>query len=126
MTEAPRNLVLVVEDDEENQVAISMALEMEGYSVITAGHGAEALQILDDIAGRCCLILVDLTMPVMSGYEFRERQQADAALAAIPVVLLSAGEGLRGKADDMHVAGSIAKPVSLDELLSAVAMYRRR
>lgn len=125
MIESGRNLVVVVEDDEENQLAISMALEMEGYEVMTAANGAEALELLPEVADRCVLVLLDLTMPIMSGYEFRERQRRDERLAHIPVVLLSAGEGLRGKADDMHLAGCVAKPVSLDDLLAAVATHRR-
>lgn len=125
MSVNPRNLVLVVEDDEENQLAISMALELEGYEVVTAGHGAVALELLADLAERCCLILLDLTMPTMSGYEFRERQMAMDGLRDIPVVLLSAGEGLDGKATEMQVAACVAKPVGLDDLLATVATHRR-
>ncbi len=109
--------VLVVDDDRDICEVVQTVLELEGYAVVTAGDGAEALARLR--AGvRPCLIILDLMMPNMNGMQFREQQQ-DPELRAIPVVVLS-GDGRAGmKAATLGVEG-LRKPVELDVLLDAV------
>jgi CheY-like chemotaxis protein len=114
--------VLVVDDDADIRETVSLILEDEGYDVASAGDGASALAELRD-GPRPGLILLDLMMPVMDGWQFREAQLSDPSLAAIPVVVLSADAGLRDKAD--YFGGAyLAKPVNIDALLDAVASYR--
>jgi CheY-like chemotaxis protein len=98
-------------------------LEDEGYRVSTATNGMEALTYLRQEVDRPSLILLDLGMPVMTGWEFREEQLGDATLADIPVVVLSATIDLQSKAAALQVAGCLDKPVTIDALLSMVEQY---
>jgi CheY-like chemotaxis protein len=81
--------ILVVDDDADIRGAISELLAEEGYEVVCAGNGEEALaQLAAPLAPSA--ILLDLTMPVMDGWTFRRRQRMDPRLAAIPTVVISA------------------------------------
>lgn len=114
--------VLVVDDDPYIREALAEVLEDEGYPVVTAGDGEEAL----DRLGRSSppsLILLDLRMPGMSGWELRRRLLAEPRLAGIPVVLLSADSRLEEAQAVLGAAGSLRKPPSLDELLAAVGRF---
>ncbi len=111
-----RASVLVVEDDRDIRECMADALEMEGYAVACAQHGREALDQLRR-GLRPDLILLDLLMPVMSGWEFRQAQLADPLLAGIPVVIVSASSPGAAARPDRH----LPKPFGIDELLSLVA-----
>lgn len=115
--------ILVVDDDKAIREALEMVLEDEGYAVASAANGREALELLRASGGLPALILLDLMMPVMNGWEFREEQQRSAALAAIPVVVLSADSDVTRKAAALGVAASLNKPVHLDVLLDVVSAY---
>jgi CheY-like chemotaxis protein len=112
--------VMVVDDDYDIRTVVGELLRLEGYRVLEARDGSDALGRLDD-AGKPDLILLDLTMPRMNGLEFRQRQQADPRLAGIPVVLMSAMPGLGGTAAKVGAAGYLSKPVRLPALLRTVA-----
>lgn len=116
-SEAPT--VLLVEDDGDVRDAVADTLEEAGYRVWPARHGLEALTALRERALRPCLILLDLMMPVMDGWQFREEQARDPALAAIPVVALSAHGGL----EKLPAAGHLRKPVELRALIDTVARF---
>jgi CheY-like chemotaxis protein len=117
-----RPRILLVEDDDEIRQALSDVLEEQGYSVEEARNGREALELLrDHEAPR--LILLDLMMPVMDGWEFRHAQLGDPLLARIPVVVLSAMTNLRARGADLHAAECLAKPVDVAYLLEAVSRY---
>jgi len=113
--EEPR--VLIVEDDDSAREALSDCLEMEGFTVASARNGKEALDYLHS-SPLPKIILLDLYMPVMTGWEFREAQKKDAAIAHIPVVVVTAfGSGITKQIDAdviMH------KPLDLDRLLSVI------
>lgn len=111
--------VLVVDDDPYIREALSEVLADEGYPVDTARDGEEALERLGH-APRPSLILLDLRMPGMSGWELRRRLLADPILARIPVVLLSADSQLKEAQAVLGAAGSLRKPPSLDDLLDTV------
>ena len=81
--------ILIVEDDRHELRALSEFLERKGYSVIEAQNGREALDDLRNGAA-VSLVLLDLSMPVMDGWEFLKRQNNDPAIADIPVVALTA------------------------------------
>src|SRR3712207_6404701 len=90
--------LLVVEDDQDIRETLQQALELEGYQVSTAGNGKEALDILHlaDPPSRPHLILLDLMMPIMDGWEFLEKARSTNLLSGIPVVIVSAaGERAR-------------------------------
>jgi CheY-like chemotaxis protein len=110
--------VLVVDDDAAIREVVQAIVETEGYRVITAADGAEALGHLRS-GVRPGLILLDLRMPGMDGRAFREVQAADPVLSTIAVVVIS------GDSDAPRVARGLGleclpKPVSLDRLLSVV------
>ena len=117
-TTATRHRVYVVEDDVDLRRTLYEALEAQGYEVIVAANGAEALDALRQDPTPPCLILLDLMMPVMNGYEFRAAQRADPALSGIPVIVISAHERSGVDADDF-----LAKPVALHPLLSVIRRY---
>jgi CheY-like chemotaxis protein len=111
---------LVVDDDPDIRDALVELLEDEGYRAVSASNGQEALVYLGSREAPC-VILLDLMMPVMDGWEFRRRQQNDPRWSQIPVVVITAA----GK----HGANSIAaervlpKPLQLDHVLEALAQY---
>ena len=108
--------ILVVEDDEDSRRALTNVLEDEGFSVAAVGSGQEALDYLHD-SPRPQLIVLDLMMPGMKGWNFRHLQKHDPELAAIPVVSVSA----MGKLVDVDVA--LQKPLDYDELVKTVERY---
>jgi CheY-like chemotaxis protein len=125
MTEPAKNgdVVMVVEDDFAIRETLRELLEEQGYVVVWAANGREALTRLQ--GGRPPrVILLDLMMPVMDGWEFRTAQQRDPKLARIPVVVISADHALAEKVAQMAVDGYLAKPFELDALLAAVDRYR--
>jgi|GEM_PF-1222017 len=109
--------ILVVEDDAGIRESVCTILADEGYPVLSAVNGKDAIDLLRSTSPRPRLILLDLMMPVMNGWEFYARTRLDNVIAAIPVVVMSAYEG------DART-GSLTllkKPLRLDELLAAVA-----
>jgi CheY-like chemotaxis protein len=110
--------ILIIEDDEELAPILSEALSEEGYRVEVARNGEEGLAA----AQRECpdLILLDLMMPVMDGWQFREEQQKIPALAAVPVVLITADGRSSEKAKELGTAGHLHKPIALARLLAEV------
>jgi len=117
-----RGEVMVVEDDFAIRETLRELLEEEGYRVTQASNGAEALARLRE-SKTPKLILLDLMMPVMDGWEFRHAIEGDPRLADIPVIVISADHGLDQKIDAMHVEGYLAKPFELERLLETVERY---
>jgi CheY-like chemotaxis protein len=112
-------MILIVEDDPDIRLDLAEILRGEGYDVVTAGEGHEAL---DRLRGAGCpsVILLDLMMDGMNGWDFRDQQLQDPALAGIPVVILSGlVEGPRHAAN-LAAADLIVKPIALDSLLETV------
>ena len=105
--------ILVVEDDFDLREALKELLESRGFKVESAADGLEALLLLRG-GTTPCVILLDLTMPIMNGWEFRAEQTADPHLAAIPTIIVSAAgkEAMR----DLHPDGTVPKPIDLDKL----------
>jgi len=116
----PQQTLLVVDDDLDIRDALQDAFELEGYSVLVAADGLEALAHLRREGSRPQLILLDLMMPRMDGFAFREALRHDLALADIPVVVASADLHLESAARALGVAGCLRKPLDLRELLSTV------
>ena len=110
--------VLIVDDDDMIREALQSALEDAGLAVRTAHHGRAALETLD--AWHPDLILLDLMMPVMDGWTFREAQRARPAAAYIPVIVFSAARSLSEIAESLRPAQIIRKPFDLEEVIAAV------
>jgi CheY-like chemotaxis protein len=115
--------VLVVEDDEATREGIDALLREEGVAVDTAANGNEALAYLQS-ADRPLLILLDLTMPGMSGWEFRRRQKADPALSGIPVVVMTSYDEYGEAMSALEADGHLQKPVRPEELKGVVERFR--
>jgi CheY-like chemotaxis protein len=114
------NSIMLVEDDGDISDAIASCLEDHGYRVMLAANGQEALEKLRGAPVQPDLILLDLMMPVMDGWQFRAAQKADPTIASVPVVLLSAHVNVREAAAKLSAAGWLKKPIDLDSLLEAV------
>jgi CheY-like chemotaxis protein len=114
-------VVMVVEDDEQVREFLVYALELEGYRVVVARNGREAIDRLHTNRDpSLMLILLDLMMPVMDGWQFRTLQRGEATLAAIPVVVVSAAGWLPERVALLGANGYLEKPIDLDQLLAAV------
>ena len=119
MGDALPGCVLVVDDDQDICEVIQTVLELHGYRVVTACDGVAALARLRGGVDPCLTIL-DLMMPRMNGFEFREEQERDPALRSIPVMILSGDGRAEAKAIALGAEG-LRKPVELGVLLEAVA-----
>jgi CheY-like chemotaxis protein len=111
---------MLIEDDADVSDAIASVLEDCGYSVRVAPNGDEALAELRASDSLPDLILLDLMMPVMDGWQFREAQKRDASLAAIPVIVLSADADIEVAARQLGCEGWLPKPIKLRILRDAV------
>ncbi len=116
----PLQTLLVVDDDLDIRDALQDVFELEGYAVLLAADGLEALTQLRQVESPPHLILLDLMMPRMDGFAFREALRHDANLSDIPVLVASADLDVKGAAEGLNVAGWLRKPLDLSELLSAV------
>ncbi len=108
--------VLVVDDDKDLLRLMSKFLRLEGFNPAQATNGQEALDYLRG-GGDANVILLDLRMPVMDGWEFRKEQREDPGIASIPVVVLS---GTEADHRDLGAAAAFREPVSFPEILGAV------
>jgi CheY-like chemotaxis protein len=115
--------VLVVDDDRVTREALSNALSAGGYAVAEAADGAAALSHWQSgLAPR--LVVLDLMMPVMDGWQFLAERQKDAALASVPVLVLTAARGIDGSGlRAMGAEDVLQKPVDPDDVLAAVRRY---
>ena len=116
----PHCPVLIVEDDEDLREMMAQLLTLEGYDAATVSNGREALEYLHK-ATTPNVILLDLMMPVMDGWEFRRQLEADPELAPVPVIVLSALDQVR--ASKIHAVAYLKKPLDFDRLLALVRTY---
>ncbi|HWE29697.1 MAG TPA: response regulator [Polyangia bacterium] len=108
-----------MDDDPGIRESLADLLHDEGYVVMTAVNGQDALTRLRASGSRPCVILLDLMMPVMSGPEFYDEMRSDPGLADIPVVVISADGNAKLKAQSMG-GELIPKPVRFETVLHAV------
>jgi CheY-like chemotaxis protein len=110
--------ILIVDDDPDVCGLLEACLRLEGFDVLTACDGSDALRQLRESSP--ALILLDLMMPVMDGVEFRRQQQDEPRLRDISVVCLSARHDAGQTAARHGRAGFVGRPVDLDTMMSAV------
>jgi CheY-like chemotaxis protein len=115
--------VLIVEDDADLREMMAQMLSLEGFQAVAVANGFEALKYLHDGHSKPDVILLDLMMPVMDGWEFRRKQQADPAFADVPVIVLSALD--QSRAADVQAEAFLKKPLDFDRLLQLVRQYCR-
>jgi len=114
--------VLIVEDDEDLRDMMAQMLSIEGFSTAAVANGQEALDYLHT-APKPSVILLDLMMPVMDGWEFRRQQKADPEIAPVPVIVLSALDQSRAAVVD--ATAFLKKPLDFDRLLKLVRYHCR-
>jgi two-component system chemotaxis response regulator CheY len=115
-------LVLIVDDDPDILQTLGLCLSTEGYRVLMAANGEEALEVLK--SERPHVILLDLMMPVMDGWQFVAEMDARGQRGA-PLLILSADRAVQGHAGNLRASGHLAKPFDLDELLTKVQQLAR-
>jgi hypothetical protein len=119
--------VLLVDDDARNIFALSSVLERRGMKVLTATTGTEAISVLEarsDVA----IVLMDIMMPGMDGYETMQVIRANPAFRRLPMIALTA-KAMKGDREKCLEAGAsdyLAKPVNTEQLLSALRMWLHR
>jgi DNA-binding response OmpR family regulator len=112
--------VLVVEDDPDLVALLELILSEAGYRVRTAREGGAALARVAEEMPR--LILLDMRMPGMNGWEFAREFRARHGRAA-PIVVVTAAENARARADEIGAEGWLAKPFAIDDVLAAAARH---
>jgi len=117
-----RHRILLVDDNEGEREALELFLETEGLDVCCASDGREALDVLANGLAHC-LIVLDLNMAGMDGWEFRRRQLLWREMAGIPVVILSGHPELKAVTRTMQAREVWQKPVVLGQLLRAVSEH---
>lgn len=113
--------ILLVEDEEAIREVMEAVLQSEGYSVVCTGNGAAALDVLRD-GLRPGMIILDLVMPVMDGWQFRTAQLHDPELLKIPTVVFTAVGNVRETVEKLNVAGGFEKG-DFAEMLRFVAQF---
>ncbi len=114
--------IFVVEDDAEIRSALAEVLSAEGYTVVTAAHGRAAMDLLATRIPR--LILMDLMMPVMNGWDLCAALRQDPRLAQIPVIMLSAVASEQHRVA-LAAVGYLRKPLQLDSVLALIEEHLR-
>ena len=109
-------VILIIDDDETVRTALIEVLEKEHYTVFTASNGQEGIEVLEKIP-KPCLILLDLMMPIMDGWEFLDFREHDRLISKIPVVVISA---FSEQAKKLKVEAFIKKPIDLNILLETL------
>ncbi|MGC2077718.1 MAG: response regulator, partial [Xanthobacteraceae bacterium] len=119
--------VLLVDDDPRNIFALSSALERRGMQVLTATTGAEAIALVEETSS-LAIVLMDIMMPEMDGYQTIEKIRQNRAYRRLPIIALTA-KAMKGDREKCLQAGAsdyLAKPVNTEQLLSALRMWLHR
>jgi CheY-like chemotaxis protein len=121
MAKANKN-VLVIDDDHDIRDLVVFYLNNQGYLATGVSNGEEAITHLQS-AAQTDLIILDLMMPVMDAWEFRQAQQQDPAIGKIPVVLISATDEVSYEVEPLAASGFIRKPIDFNHLLATVEQH---
>jgi CheY-like chemotaxis protein len=119
--------VLLVDDDPRNIFALASALERRGMKVLTATTGREAIALIEQSTS-LSIVLMDIMMPEMDGYQTIERIRQNKAYRRLPIIALTA-KAMKGDREKCLEAGAsdyLAKPVNTEQLLSALRMWLHR
>ena len=120
-----RDTILLVDDHTDLTDGLRGVLTAAGYHVERAANGREALEKLHG-GLRPCVIVLDLAMPMVTGYAFRQEQMAYAEFSKIPVALFSTSPDLTATARELDVVAYAAKPIDSDEVLAIIRRYCRK
>lgn len=117
------NRLLIIDDALEMHSMLRALLSEEGYTVHCVSNGQAALRYLRSVEELPGLIFLDLMMPIMDGYEFRQAQLSDPRLANTPVVIMTADGHIESKQNKINAVDSIRKPIDVDIMLQVIARY---
>lgn len=124
---APPGNVLIVEDDADTRQLLTTLLAAQGFHVVAAEDGLEALHLLRTVRHRDphvpCLVLLDLSMPRLGGNEFRRAQLGDPNVAGIPVAIMSGAVDAETRAKKLGAVATLTKPLDFDALLGVVRRF---
>ncbi len=116
-------MIIIVEDDSDVREALEEVLIEEGYPTQGFGSGQEALETMNAMEQAPKLILLDLMMPKMNGWQFREAQKRYAKVRSIPTVILSADANVSQNLQALGAAGYLRKPIHIQTLLELVERF---
>ncbi|HEY3109013.1 MAG TPA: response regulator [Chloroflexota bacterium] len=111
--------VLVVDDDEAIRSTVTQILEFEGYSVVAAADGAEALAAVE--AELPCLVLLDMRMPILDGWGFAAALRKRGL--KVPIAVMTAAQNAQRWCDEIGGDACLAKPFDLDDMVATVARF---
>lgn len=114
--------ILVIDDNRDLRDGLRVVLSQDGYVVETAANGIEALTKLYG-GVRPCIIVLDLMMPIMNGFEFRQKQLSDPTIAAIPVIAYSGITDPRATGQQLRAAAYLHKPIGPEQIAAAVRLF---
>jgi two-component system, cell cycle response regulator DivK len=109
-------VVLIAEDHEDSRDALSTLLDALGYRVLVAGNGAEAVDVA--LSARPDLILMDMMMPAMDGFQATRTLRADPAFRQVPIIAITAMEGAREAVFDAGCSDVVVKPIDIRVFLA--------
>lgn len=113
------SLVLIIDDDRDIRETMALLLEEYGHQVVAVANGKDALRVLQQ-GPRPDLVVLDLMMPVMTGWELREQMLRDPTLATIPTIVISGDTRAVQRTADLQVIAFLSKPFEPDDLLSQI------
>jgi CheY-like chemotaxis protein len=116
-----KTTILIIEDDEDILFSLRDYLELEGYRVLTAGNGLEALELLK-VTETPNLILLDMKMPLMNGWEFAAAYTEKFTQRA-PIIVVTAAADAEQRARDIQAISFVEKPFNLDNLLEKIKIH---
>ena len=119
----PTKTILVVDDEQDIRETLAEALELIGFKATTASNGNTALKLLKASNDKPALILLDLMMPEMDGFEFMKAKGLISEIANIPVIVISANGYMDAKFVGFNIQGYLKKPINLDKLLETAEKY---
>jgi DNA-binding response OmpR family regulator len=123
----PAGNVLIVEDDPDTREMLTVLLTTEGFHVVGAEDGLEALHLLRTVRRRApdlpCLVLLDLKMPRLSGNEFRRAQLGDPIVAMVPVAVMSGAVDAVQCGQTLGAVATLTKPLDFGALMDVVRRY---
>jgi two-component system, cell cycle response regulator DivK len=117
----PQFLILVVDDAADNVAMLSLALQQQGYKVVTAANGEDAISVATQTNPN--LILMDINLPTLDGLGATRRIRENEALRDVPVIAVTAfsTEGFQRAAYDAGISGYLTKPIDLDRMNQLIA-----
>lgn len=112
--------ILIIDDSPDAQALLTILLQSRGYKIDCTSNGEEALRLLQSSNELPDVILLDLRMPIMDGFDFLELQRENPRIKDIPIVIMSGDEDIELTRAKTHVADILLKPLHISSIIEAV------